>query len=242
MHLRLCFIKIRRRLVAFLSTLRCLVQFCGSLRNNVTLGQVFPRIVRLHSVTFHHCSMLIHPSVTENTYSWFFTASLNNTLFPLLSLPSIQIFHQQFSRLSQARHLFCRLHFLNLATFSTDHKLWTPSHIIPSNLRIHVFSDATLCRWVSGSRRFEGSCRIPLQGQAVHSFFDFLVSKVLPSAPLDTLTGIPCWQSETPVHAVVVVVVVVVVIIVIISFMQGIYTYIPETNYVPREYSVAAIL
>jgi len=31
-------------------------------------------------------------------------------------------------------------------------------------------------------------------------------------------------------------------IIIIIIFMQGIYTYIPETNYVPREYSVAAIL
>jgi len=31
-------------------------------------------------------------------------------------------------------------------------------------------------------------------------------------------------------------------IIIIISFMQGIYTYIPETNYVPRKYSVAAIL
>jgi len=28
----------------------------------------------------------------------------------------------------------------------------------------------------------------------------------------------------------------------IISFMQGIYTYITETNYVPREYSVAAVL
>ena len=27
-----------------------------------------------------------------------------------------------------------------------------------------------------------------------------------------------------------------------ISFMQGIYTHIPETNYVPKEYSVAAIL
>jgi len=27
-----------------------------------------------------------------------------------------------------------------------------------------------------------------------------------------------------------------------ISFMQGIFAYIPETNYVPREYSVAAIL
>ena len=31
-----------------------------------------------------------------------------------------------------------------------------------------------------------------------------------------------------------------IIIIIIISFMQGIY--IPETNYVPREYSVAAIL
>ena len=31
-------------------------------------------------------------------------------------------------------------------------------------------------------------------------------------------------------------------LIFIIPFMQGIYTYIPETNYVPREYSVAAIL
>ena len=33
-----------------------------------------------------------------------------------------------------------------------------------------------------------------------------------------------------------------IIIIIIISFMQGIYAYIPETNYVPREYSVAAIL
>ena len=31
-------------------------------------------------------------------------------------------------------------------------------------------------------------------------------------------------------------------IIIITTFMQGIYTYIPETNYVPREYGVAAIL
>jgi len=41
---------------------------------------------------------------------------------------------------------------------------------------------------------------------------------------------------------IIVVVVVVIIIIIIISFMQGIYTYIPETNYVPRVYSVAAIL
>ena len=35
---------------------------------------------------------------------------------------------------------------------------------------------------------------------------------------------------------------IIIIIIIIISFMQGIYTYIPETNYVPREYSVTAIL
>ena len=32
------------------------------------------------------------------------------------------------------------------------------------------------------------------------------------------------------------------IIIIIISLMQGIYTYIPETNHVPREYSVSASL
>jgi len=34
----------------------------------------------------------------------------------------------------------------------------------------------------------------------------------------------------------------IIIIIIIISTMQGIYTYIPETNYDPSEYSVAAIL
>ena len=41
---------------------------------------------------------------------------------------------------------------------------------------------------------------------------------------------------------VVVIVIAIVVLIIVISFMQGIYTYLPETNYVPREYIVAAIL
>ena len=35
---------------------------------------------------------------------------------------------------------------------------------------------------------------------------------------------------------------IIIIIIIIISFMQSIYTYIPETNYVPTEYSAAAIL
>jgi hypothetical protein len=37
-------------------------------------------------------------------------------------------------------------------------------------------------------------------------------------------------------------IIIIIIIITTISFMQGIYTYIPETNNVPKEYSVAAIL
>jgi len=33
-------------------------------------------------------------------------------------------------------------------------------------------------------------------------------------------------------------IIIIIIITIIISFMQGIYTYIPETNYVPMEYSV----
>ena len=40
----------------------------------------------------------------------------------------------------------------------------------------------------------------------------------------------------------IIIIIIIIITIIIISFMQGIYTYIPETNYVPREYSVAAIL
>ena len=41
---------------------------------------------------------------------------------------------------------------------------------------------------------------------------------------------------------IIIIIIIILLLIIIISFMQGIYTYIPETNYVPREYSVAAIL
>jgi hypothetical protein len=43
-------------------------------------------------------------------------------------------------------------------------------------------------------------------------------------------------------HGVKTIVIIIIIIIIIISFVHGIYTYIPQTNYVPREYSVAAIL
>ena len=38
------------------------------------------------------------------------------------------------------------------------------------------------------------------------------------------------------------IIIIIITIIIIISFMQGVYTYFPKTNDVPREYSVAAIL
>ena len=41
---------------------------------------------------------------------------------------------------------------------------------------------------------------------------------------------------------IIIIIIIIIIITIIISFMLGIYTYIPETNYVPREYSVAAIL
>ena len=36
--------------------------------------------------------------------------------------------------------------------------------------------------------------------------------------------------------------IIIIIITTFISIMQGIYTHIPETNYVPREYNVAGIL
>ena len=49
----------------------------------------------------------------------------------------------------------------------------------------------------------------------------------------------PGLQNKEPC---IIIIIIIIIIITIISFMQGIYAYIPETNYVPREYSVAAIL
>ena len=41
---------------------------------------------------------------------------------------------------------------------------------------------------------------------------------------------------------VIIIILIIIIIIIIIFFMQGIYTYIPETNHAPREYSVSAVL
>jgi hypothetical protein len=57
-----------------------------------------------------------------------------------------------------------------------------------------------------------------------------------------------CLQSLHLLSVVVVVIIIIIniiiiiIIIIVISFMQGIYTYIRETNHVPREYSIASVL
>jgi hypothetical protein len=38
------------------------------------------------------------------------------------------------------------------------------------------------------------------------------------------------------------VIIIIIIIIIFISFVHGIYTYIPDINHVPMEYSVAAIV
>ena len=47
---------------------------------------------------------------------------------------------------------------------------------------------------------------------------------------------------QCPVWLLSVVIIIIIIIIIINSFRQGIYTHIPETNYVPRENRVAVIL
>ena len=49
-------------------------------------------------------------------------------------------------------------------------------------------------------------------------------------------------NGMSKVKFIIIIIIIIIIIVIIISFMQGIYTYIPETNYVPREYSTAAIL
>jgi len=57
-------------------------------------------------------------------------------------------------------------------------------------------------------------------------------------------TAIPKDQTGLVSNHYVQIIIIIIIIIIInnISFMQGVYTYIPETNYIPREYSVAAVL
>ena len=60
---------------------------------------------------------------------------------------------------------------------------------------------------------------------------------------LSCIISTACWV-ECPTYNIIIIITIIIniIIIIIISFMQGIFTHIPETNYVPREYSVAAIL
>jgi hypothetical protein len=54
----------------------------------------------------------------------------------------------------------------------------------------------------------------------------------------------PLLRTHTSLIPVIIIIIIIIIItiIIIISFMQGIHTYIPETNHVSRVYSVAAIL
>jgi heme/copper-type cytochrome/quinol oxidase subunit 2 len=48
-------------------------------------------------------------------------------------------------------------------------------------------------------------------------------------------------RGNQQVIIIITIIIIIIIIILGISFMQGIYTYIPETNHVPREHCVATI-
>jgi len=50
------------------------------------------------------------------------------------------------------------------------------------------------------------------------------------------------YTSHQSAGKIIIIIIIIIIITIIISFMQDIYTYIPEKNYVPREYGAAAIL
>ena len=52
----------------------------------------------------------------------------------------------------------------------------------------------------------------------------------------------PIWLFSLVPCFIIIIIIIIIMIIIIMSFMQGMYNYISETNYVSREYSVAAIL
>jgi len=48
--------------------------------------------------------------------------------------------------------------------------------------------------------------------------------------------------SYSEIKKIIIIIIIIIIVILGISFMQGIHTYIPQTNHVPREYCVATIL
>jgi hypothetical protein len=58
-------------------------------------------------------------------------------------------------------------------------------------------------------------------------------------------SGKNSWATYVPkgkIDSIIVIIIIIIIIIITITCMQGIYTYIPETNHVSRVYSVAAVL
>jgi len=73
----------------------------------------------------------------------------------------------------------------------------------------------SMCKFGTATRRALNSCRLCSSGgQKMWIFLKCIISSII----------------------------IIIINFIVISFIQGICTYIPETNYVPREYSVAAIL
>jgi len=75
------------------------------------------------------------------------------------------------------------------------------------------------------------SCSTFVVSLYVNSYFSFFPASFCVTRPVR-------WYRHVYYSIYLIIIIIIIIIIITISFMQG----IPETNYVPREYSVAAIL
>jgi len=69
----------------------------------------------------------------------------------------------------------------------------------------------------------------------------FLITYLSAETAVSVNRHLSSWVRITVVY-IIIIIIIIIIIVIVISFMQGTKTYIPETNHVPREQRVAAIL
>jgi len=77
---------------------------------------------------------------------------------------------------------------------------------------------------------------LPIENNVAHITSPVQVSKGI------SATAMTNTYEQLLSKAFIIIIIIIIICIIIIYFVQGIFTYILETNYVPREHSVAAIL
>ena len=108
-------------------------------------------------------------------------------------------------------------------------------------------------RYVSLHNPFHEATNVGIGCKAVAQEFSDVAAELRARTVLISSSKMYCCGSQWPCTShrnilrrrfviIIIIIIIIILIIIGISFMQGIYTYIPETNHFPREHRVAAIL